>query len=193
MEKIYQPLRGYGIQLRPVNVNDASFILDLRNMPHAQNNIPSLNITLEQEQHWLSKNIHDPNDYFYIIESYSGKKLGTISVYSIDYKNHVAEEGRLVILPISLAMVPAFILLFDFCFYTLQLALLTSWCVATNKKMIAFKYESGCQENPSVKSSRKVNGQFINSIAFTYSKENYLAHRDQLVKVALAAEKFQVK
>ena len=134
-EKTHPVLCGYGVRLRPVTIEDAEFILELRNMPHVKGKMGDLNITVEQERNWLSKNIIDPCDYFFIVESLSSIKLGTIGVYDINFETLTAESGRIVIIPESLAVLPACILLNDFCFQLLNIKKLIGCILVQNSKM----------------------------------------------------------
>lgn len=141
MDKLNPVLSGYGISLRLVDVDDAEFILKLRNMPHALNNMGRLNVTVEQEKKWLLKNRVDPLDYFFIIQASS--PIGTVGVYNIDFNALTAEFGRIVAIPGSHVSVPSCVLLFNFCFDTLGLKELIATVVVTNEKAISLYKKLG--------------------------------------------------
>ena len=141
MKKLNPILTGYGVKLRLVNVDDAEFILQLRNMPHALDNMGKLNVTVEQEKTWILKNIVDPLDYFFIIQTSS--RIGTVGVYNIDFSTATAEFGRIVVIPNSFVSIPSCVLLFNFCFDTLHLKELAASVVVTNEKAISLYKKLG--------------------------------------------------
>lgn len=146
MDKLNPILTGYGAKLRLANVDDAEFILTLRNMPHVKGKMGDLDISVEQEKNWLNKNIIDPSDYFFVIETQTKNKVGTIGVYNINKQKSVAEAGRLAVLPNSLLALPACFMLYDFCFQTLHLSKLYAWVVKSNVKVISFDKMLGYKE-----------------------------------------------
>ena len=85
-------LEGRFVNLRPVTKEDAEFILGIRNNPEISKYLPSLNVTVDQQQSWIDKQRNDINSYYFIIEDKTKMRIGTISVYNI-IENH-AEVGR---------------------------------------------------------------------------------------------------
>lgn len=196
MDKLNPILTGYRVKLRLANVDDAEFILHLRHMPHVKGKMGDLDISPEQEKAWLRKNVDDPSDYFFIIESPNAVKIGTIGVYNIDYKHCTAEYGRLVVIPGSLAAFPACILLLDFCFNVLQLDTLLAWVVPSNKKIITFNRQLGGEIiKTSYPNSPNQNSESNQEerIYFELTRESWKAHRLPLITLSEQAIKMQVK
>ena len=177
-------LYGYGIRLRPVTVDDADFILELRNMPHVKGKMGSLNITLEQEKTWLSRNINDPCDYFFIIESSSFVKLGTIGAYDIDFNALSADAGRFVAIPGSFSALSACILLQDFCFYTLALVKLNICVVASNTQVLSFNRKLGYQVISKNQQKRKPVSSIADMDYLELTKTRWLEVRQDLIAIA---------
>lgn len=177
-------LCGYGVKLRPVTTDDADFILKLRNMPHVKGKMGTLNITLEQEKTWLLKNINDPCDYFFIIESPSFVKLGTIGVYDIDFNALSAAAGRFVAIPGSLPALPACILLQDFCFNTLGLVKLNICVVASNAQVLSFNKKLGYQIVSTNQAERTITSSITDMIYLELTKTRWLETRPSLIAIA---------
>ena len=185
-------LEGYGVRLRPVTLDDADFIVKLRNMPHAIGKIGDSATTTHDQQIWLEKYFERDNDYYFIIESLSCKRLGTIGIYDIDWTKKVAESGRLVILPDSLAALPSCILLIDFCFHNLKLNLLMGCVVSTNIAVIALNKQLGYSIT-SESSKRYINNQTVTMVNIKLSPTKWEATRTKLIKLAQKGMSLQVQ
>lgn len=185
-------LEGYGVRLRPVTLDDADFIVKLRNMPHAIGKIGDSATTTHDQQIWLEKYFERDNDYYFIIESLSCKRLGTIGIYDIDWTKKVAESGRLVILPDSLAALPSCILLIDFCFHNLKLNLLMGCVVSTNIAVIALNKQLGYSIT-SESSKRYINNQTVTMVNIKLSPTKWEATRSKLIKLAQKGMSLQVQ
>lgn len=186
-------LEGYGVRLRPVTHDDSEFIVKLRNMPHAIGKIGDSPTTVEMQNKWLEGYLNRDNDYYFIIESLSSKKLGTIGVYDIDRTSEEAEYGRLVIIPGSMAALPSCILLTDFCFNNLQLQLLKACVVATNKLVITFDQKLGYKIAGESTRTRQISGRSVTMVNIELKKGIWMTKRTQLISLAIKGEPFQVR
>ena len=192
MDKLNPILTGYGVKLRLANADDADFILQLRNMPHVKGKMGDLNISLEKEQAWIQHMIKDPCDYFFIIESMSSKQLGSIGVYNVEWNALRAESGRIVIIPQSLAALPAWILLHDFCFYSLKLTILDAHTLPTNRAVIDLNKQLGYVPQSTINSNIVIDGKAADSILMQLTNERWGNKRDSLIAIAQKTTKWQV-
>lgn len=133
-------LKGYGCQLRPVGIDDAEFIVNLRNQPFAKGTIHETSTSVEAQKAWISSWQTRENDYYWIIEDERlAKRIGTIGFYDIDLVNNEGMPGRWVMLPqanINI-MAPVF-LMYEYIFESLKIARIIIDVVATNKKVLRF-------------------------------------------------------
>lgn len=185
-------LEGYGVRLRPVTFDDSEFIVTLRNMPHAVGKIGDSATTIVDQNKWLQKYMERQGDYYFVIESRLGKKLGTISVYNINMDNSTAELGRTVVIPGSFAVIPASVLLIDFCFQQLKMEMLVGCVVSTNKDVIRFNQQLGYTVTDTVSHELSIGGRFVDMVHIQLTKKRWQEHRDQLVKYAVSGERFQI-
>ncbi|WP_303322213.1 GNAT family N-acetyltransferase [Cloacibacillus evryensis] len=192
LEKTTPVLCGYGIRLRPVTISDAEFILDIRNMPHVKGKVGNLNLTVEQERSWLSQNIADPLDYFFIVESLSSVRLGTIGVYNIDFETLTAESGRIVIIPGSLAALPACILLNEFCFQQLNIKKLIGWVVSSNIEVISFNQQLGYAITHTAHKELQSKAQEVGTTHLELTKIKWQRQKEKLIKIATNGMRFQI-
>lgn len=134
-------LEGKYVTLRSVEESDAEFILSVRNDPRISKYLPPLNVTVEQQRQWISKQRADEDSYYFILVTPQGPPIGTLSLYDI-VDNH-CEGGRSCCIGEPSAAVEASILLTDFAFTTLKLEYITIWVYEGNKSVIALNTSYG--------------------------------------------------
>ena len=152
-----------------------------------------LKISLNEEKAWLKDNINNPNDYFFIVESISAIRLGTISVYNIDFERHTAEIGRLVMIPGVRSVLAASILRNDFSFYTLGLDTLTACIVSTNKTVLSYNRKLGAEITHIAHSERIIASSPVDMVYLKLTKETWKKKRESLIQLAEQATSFQKK
>src|SRR5437660_9557969 len=128
---------GFGIRLRPVRMDDAAFIVWLRNLDHVKGRIGDSAPSEAAQKAWLESYFQRPGDYYFIIETRGGIPVGTYGVY--DAKGKSAESGRWVIRPDVLAAIPSAILALDLDFGSLGFSELRVNTVSTNQPVLSLK------------------------------------------------------
>ena len=136
-------LEGKFVSLRSVEESDAEFILNVRNDPRISKYLPPLNVTLEQQREWISKQRADNESYYFVLETPQGNSIGTLSVYNIE-GNH-AESGRSCCIGEPYHSIEANTLLTDFTFKTLKLDYIIVWVYEDNKPVISLNQSLGCE------------------------------------------------
>lgn len=136
-------IEGKFCRLRAVVPEDAEFILRLRNDKEISKYLPPLNVTVEQQQVWISKQRNDSDSYYFLIMDKSGNKLGTISVYNIE--NGHAEVGRFCSIGSSVINMEAALIHDDFIFDILNLSYLDIWVYKGNKPVLSLNQGFGCK------------------------------------------------
>lgn len=136
-------LEGRFVNLRPVEEEDAEFILRLRNNPEISKFLPPLDVTVDQQKNWIAKQRCDNDSYYFIIEDKNNHPIGTISVYNI-CSDH-AESGRFCSIGDSIQNSEASLLHCEFIFNRLSLDYLDIWVYKDNKPVLAFNKAFGCE------------------------------------------------
>lgn len=136
-------IEGKFVHLRAVQPEDAQFILKIRNDKEISKHLPPLDITVEQQKSWISKQRNDTDSYYFIFTNNKGESLGTISAYNIN--NEHAEVGRFCSFGDSVQNMEAALLCDDFIFYTLGLSYLEIWVYKENKPVISLNQGFGCR------------------------------------------------
>src|SRR5262245_50058972 len=86
---------GFGVRLRPVRLDDAAFIVWVRNLDHAKGKVGDSAKDTASQETWLNSYFQRQGDYYFIIETLAGIPVGAYGIY--DVNDGSAESGRWVI------------------------------------------------------------------------------------------------
>ncbi|PKP58945.1 hypothetical protein CVT91_07620 [Candidatus Atribacteria bacterium HGW-Atribacteria-1] len=142
-------LKGKFVNLRSINENDFVRLIEWRNNPEINRYLTQpYKLTIELQYKWYKEKYLNSNDIlFIIIELKNKKRIGTIGINDVDYKNQIGIAGRLLIgekeYRGSKELVEANILFYDYLFYKLKLKKLYCHVVIKNKKVISFDKKCG--------------------------------------------------
>ena len=75
---------GFGIRLRPVRMDDAAFIVWLRNLDHVKGKVGDSATDVASQEAWLNKYFEREGDYYFIAETPGGIPLGTHGIYEYE-------------------------------------------------------------------------------------------------------------
>ena len=123
-------LEGFNLRLRPVRIEDAAFIVWLRNLNYVKGNVGDSATDVAAQEAWLRAYFERKGDYYWIVESLTGIPLGTHGIYNVEGTK--AERGRHIMRAEVMAGVPCAFLTADLAFGSMGLHELRSWVVATN-------------------------------------------------------------
>ena len=98
-------LNGFSYRLRPVNIKDAEFIVELRTADADRNKYINTTSTDENlQKKWILEYETRNNDYYFVIENIlDSSQEGVIAIY--DVNDNKAEWGRWVLKKSSLASI----------------------------------------------------------------------------------------
>jgi RimJ/RimL family protein N-acetyltransferase len=177
---------GFGIRVRPVRMEDAAFIVWLRNLEHTRGKIGDSAQDVAAQEAWLRDYFLREGDYYFIAETLGGISFGTHAVYNI--KGITGEKGRHVMRQEVLAGVPAGMLVTDLAFGTLGLTELTSACVSTNRPVRSIHLKTGFKQVGIKRDAQIIDGQSVDLLEFLIKKEDWRVAREGLLPLARMAE-----
>lgn len=168
---------------RPVTLDDAEFIVRLRNQNHVIGRIHDTSLDIERQRQWIREYLARDNEYYWIIESLSGTPLGTISFYHYDGEKNQIESGRWVrIHDSSSGSLSEEVLLKDFAFNVLKVSKVVADVVTTNKKVVKLHRFLGEREVFHESGVDGVGGKSVDVIWFELTKEMWETNRKKLLK-----------
>ena len=133
-------LIGYNCRLRPVEISDSPFIVNIRNQPFAAGKIHATSASIPDQEAWIRRYFERSGDYYWIIENAStGASIGAIGLYDITEDNREGMPGRWVMIPQReiMAMAPI-MLMYSFAFDCLHLNRLVLTVMPGNRRVRRF-------------------------------------------------------
>lgn len=177
---------GYGIRIRPVRLEDAAFIVWLRNLDHAKGNLGDSATDVTDQQAWLQKYFTRAGDYYFLAETLSGIPVGMNGIY--DQAGDTAEGGRFVVSPGVPAAFPISILTYDLSFGRMKLKELRATSVASNRSLHSYVRKLGFRQVRVEKAGRVIGGQPVDMVHFILRSEDWAEARTRLLPLAQYAE-----
>jgi RimJ/RimL family protein N-acetyltransferase len=142
-------LQGHAFALRPVEIADAGFILNLRQDPQLARYIHPVSPRLSDQEQWIRDYLEREHDYYFIIERLStAAPEGTVGLYDVNPTRGEAEWGRWILRRGSGAALESSILIYRFAFDLLGLDLVYCRTVADNARVVSFHSSFGLMTVP---------------------------------------------
>lgn len=178
--------QDFGVRLRPVRMDDAPFIVWLRNLDYVKGKVGDSASDQAGQEAWLDAYFKRDGDYYFIIETLGGIPLGTHSLY--DLADGSAELGRWIVRPGVQAAVPSHMVAFAIAFGPLGLKALRNATVSSNRPVISISRKFGFQEVGIEPGGRIINGKPVDMVRFILTAEAWSRTRPSLVSAARLAE-----
>jgi RimJ/RimL family protein N-acetyltransferase len=138
-------IEGQAFRLRPVTADDGAAIVALRNRPELSRFINATSADPADQYAWLEGYHGRAGDYYFIVEGSDGAFEGTIALYDVDAELGIAEWGRWILRPNSLAAVESALLLYRLAFDRLGLEAVYCRTVAANEAVVSFHNSCGLE------------------------------------------------
>lgn len=179
-------LRNSNRVLRPVRVEDAEFIVALRNQDHAKGRINDTSTDVEKQRQWIRDYLERPDEYYWIIEDLNGSPMGTTSLYHYNKELNQIEIGRWVMLKDhTINVIASRIQQFDFAFNDLGVDRVVFDVASYNKPVLRYhrvvlkEREVGIEKGLFV-----IDGKPVDMIWFEVTKEEWLAMRERQMRIS---------
>jgi len=176
---------GFGVRIRPVRMDDAAFIVWLRNQEHVKGKVGDSAANAAAQEDWLKAYFERAGDYYFIAETLSGFPVGTTSIY--DHTGETAETGRFVVSPEVPAAFPISILTYDLAFERMRLQELRATSVASNRSVHSYVRKLGFRQERVETAGRIIGGQPVDMLHFALKGPTWLERRSSLLSLATCA------
>ena len=178
---------GFGVRLRPVRMEDAAFIVWLRNLDHVKGRVGDSAMDAATQESWLRAYFDRQGDYYFIIETLGGIAVGAYGVY--DIVGSSAESGRWIIRPDVPAAIPSAMHAFEIAFGRLGLGELRVKTVATNRSVLSLNRKFGFRQARVEPAALVIGGQTVDLVHFILEAKDWAKIRGGLLPLARLAEK----
>ena len=175
-------LEGYAFALRPVEMKDADFIVQLRTGdPQRVRYLHAVAPDVEQQRSWLERYFARESDFYWVIERLeSGLAEGLIGIYDLKPAESSAEWGRWILRSGSLAAIESALLVYRMAFEILGLNSLYCLTVADNLSVVSFHDSSGSRRSGVLPQHFKLGEVTYDAVKHVCTRENWPAVRNQL-------------
>lgn len=146
-------------RLRPVTLDDAPFIVELRKDPILSRYVHEISPRVEDQVSWLEKYFQRPDDYYFIVEEVDSREPhGTIGIYDFDSSGS-ASWGRWILKRGSMAALESAWLICEIGFSRLELQYLKSQTLAENLPVISFHETFGAVRGATLSQYFRIRGE----------------------------------
>ncbi len=169
---------GMAFRLRPVALEDARFIVELRSDPERSRYLHRGAADTPSQEQWLRKYLNTPGDYYFVIENRStGAREGTAGIYNLNDVRRDAEWGRWILRRGSLAALESACLIYRLGFETLRLDYIYCRTIIENASALAFHDSFGVERVRSLPRYFDCNGRQLDAIEGCLTYAHWLALR----------------
>ncbi|HXD00881.1 MAG TPA: GNAT family protein [Verrucomicrobiae bacterium] len=177
---------GFGVRLRPVRMEDAAFIVWLRNLDHVKGRVGDTSSDTATQEAWLKTYFKRDGDYYFIVETAGGIAVGAYGIYDVDAGS--AESGRWVIQPEVPAAIPSAMLAFDLAFGVLRLKEVRVTTVSTNQPVLSLNRRFGFSETGVDRGGAIIGGKPVDLVRFLLKAAEWPKPREKMLPLARLAE-----
>jgi len=178
---------GFGVRLRPVTIDDAPFIVWLRNLPHVKGKVGDTALDVADQRRWLEQYFQRAGDYYFIIETSGRKAIGAYGLYEIS--GGTAESGRWIIRPEVPAAIPSALLAFRLAFERLRLTNIRAKTVDTNQTVLSLNKRFGFRQTGVEKGALTIGGHSVDLVCFLLEAKDWPKTSETLLPLERIAEK----
>jgi RimJ/RimL family protein N-acetyltransferase len=177
---------GYGVRLRPVRMEDAAFIVWLRNLEHVKGRVGDTAVDVSAQEGWLKAYFQREGDYYFIIETAGGIPVGAYGIYNLTGES--GESGRWIIRPDVTAAIPSAILAFEIAFERLGLKEVRVSTVSTNQSVLSLNRKFGFRQVRVDPAALIIGGKPVDLVHFLLSPSDWQEPKKRLLSMARLAE-----
>lgn len=179
-------MEGYAYRLRPIRLEDAGFVVELRTDASLGKYLNSTSTKISDQESYIRRYYERVGDYYFVIEKMETREQeGLIAIYDLDDKEKTAEWGRWIIKPSSMAGLESAYLIYKFSFEILGLKSVYCRTIAKNEKVVSFHDSCGLTRNKILKNYAEIDGAIYDSIEHSWEKKNWLESGLRLEKLIL--------
>lgn len=179
---------GSAFRLRPVGLDDAAFIAELRSDPERARYLHKGAPDPAAQQRWLLEYFKTPGDCYFVIENRASRtREGTAGIYHINAARRDAEWGRWILRRGSLAALESACLVYRTGFELLGLDSIYCRTIAENAAALAFHDSFGVERMRRLPRYFECGGRHLDAIEGCLTRARWLALRESVERKAARA------
>jgi RimJ/RimL family protein N-acetyltransferase len=180
-------LEGFAFCLRPVRLEDAEFIVEVRTSdPERTRYLHPIARDVDRQREWLESYFDRENDYYWVVERReTARREGLISIYDIDPTERIGQWGRWVTRPNSLAAAESALLAYRAAFDVLNLESVYVLTVAENSRALSLQDRCGLRRVGVLKGKFHLAGRAHDLVKHVCDRKDWPEVRRRLEALAL--------
>lgn len=177
-------MEGRKFRLRPAELRDAEFIVELRADPERSRYVHRIAPDVAAQKRWMEEYFERWGDYYFIVERRgSAVKEGTVAIYNVDAEKRAAEWGRWIVRAGSGAAVESASLLYRVAFETLALDSVYCRTIAENTTAIEIHRRFGVEQVATLADYFELDGRSLEAVEARLSAARW---RERQMELAAA-------
>jgi len=165
---------GFAYDLRPVTLDDAEFIVQMRSDAEKTRFLHPIELTVEAQQEYLQQYFERENDYYFVVERRSDKlREGLAGIYDLRLPARAAEWGRWILRPGSFAAVESALRIYEAAFERLQLEEVCGHTFLDNKAVVSFHDRCGLERRAILRDYYQINGQGYDVVEHVLRRQSW--------------------
>jgi RimJ/RimL family protein N-acetyltransferase len=175
--KFKKILIGQHVILKKTEIEDAQFIFNLRTSKAGRFLRQPKGYNLENQIMWMNSRPNNEINYIIIAKS-TNEKVGTVSIYDVNFQDGIANVGRLILDEKYLKQsnpygLESIFLTYDFVFNNLNLRKISGDILATNTEMVKFQLFLGMEQEGFLKEHILIQDQYVGLHLMSLFKHNF--------------------
>jgi RimJ/RimL family protein N-acetyltransferase len=163
---------GHAFRLRPVEMEDAAFILELRADRDRSRYLHRVPNDLPAQRRWLESYFARPADYYFLIENRdTGQREGTAGIYNLD--RIFAEWGRWIVRAGSQAALESACLVYRVGFEVLGLESIYCRTIVENTAAVEFHQSFGLERIRTLPRYFELNGRRLDAVEMRLTRPQW--------------------
>lgn len=179
---------GYCYRLRPVTLDDAAFIVELRTDSVRSQYINPISDDVSLQIDWLNSYFERKGDYYFVVEHIvSRKPEGLISLY--DVRDNSAEWGRWIIQAGSSCAIESAMMIYNLAFEHFSLARVFCRTLEVNGSVVSFHDSTGAKRSRRIENYVVIDNVSYSAIEHELGRETWEIVNQRLDSIAYRMSK----
>ncbi len=175
---------GHAFRLRPMQLEDAAFILELRADRDRSRYLHCVSNDLEAQRRWLEAYFERPGEYYFLIENRdTGQREGTVGIIG-------SEWGRWMVRTGSLAALESACLIYRVGFEVLGLESIYCRTIAENTAAVEFHQSFGLERTRALPRYFELHGRHLDAVEMRLTRPQWDEIREKTEGKAARAATF---
>lgn len=186
-------IRGLAFGLRPIALEDAEFVIQLRSDAQRSRFLHPIPLSVEAQRAYLKQYFQRDGDYYFVVERHSdNSREGLAGIYNVDLKQRKAEWGRWILKPGSLASLESALRIYQAAFDYLHFEEIYCRTVGENQLVLSFHDRCGLSRRAILPGFFKIDQVTYDGVEHVLTRQDWPRVRQLLEpKARMVAQRMQ--